>query len=181
MTAPTTPALRPVTVAKVLEELKLQILTPAGGGALRAITLHQPWAWAILHAGKTVENRTWPLARWATGKWIALHAGAPQRTEADDAEWIRTTFGLHVPANTGRGLVGLVKFGMPRPPVARRTQPEHQWEFGPWCWPITDRLALPSAIPIRGAQGFWVVPPGPPDQILEQLARVAGGEARSHG
>src|SRR5580704_17656926 len=27
---------------------------------MKALSIHQPWAWAILHAGKTVENRTWP-------------------------------------------------------------------------------------------------------------------------
>ena len=27
----------------------------------RALTLKQPWAWAISHAGKDVENRTWPV------------------------------------------------------------------------------------------------------------------------
>ena len=27
----------------------------------RALTLKQPWPWAIVHAGKDVENRTWPV------------------------------------------------------------------------------------------------------------------------
>ena len=26
---------------------------------MKALSIHQPWAWAILNAGKTVENRTW--------------------------------------------------------------------------------------------------------------------------
>ena len=28
---------------------------------MKALTVQQPWAWAIIHAGKTVENRT---QRW---------------------------------------------------------------------------------------------------------------------
>ena len=26
---------------------------------MKAITVMQPWAWAIFHAGKSIENRTW--------------------------------------------------------------------------------------------------------------------------
>lgn len=44
-----------------------------------AVSVRQPWAWAILHAGKTVENR-----RWATGYRgeLLIHAG---KTVEDDA------------------------------------------------------------------------------------------------
>lgn len=26
---------------------------------MRALTVRQPWAWAIIHGGKNIENRTW--------------------------------------------------------------------------------------------------------------------------
>jgi hypothetical protein len=26
---------------------------------MKALSIQQPWAWAIIHAGKRVENRTW--------------------------------------------------------------------------------------------------------------------------
>jgi hypothetical protein len=26
---------------------------------MRALSIRQPWAWAILHAGKDIENRDW--------------------------------------------------------------------------------------------------------------------------
>jgi hypothetical protein len=29
-------------------------------GKIPALSIQQPWAWLILHAGKDVENRTWP-------------------------------------------------------------------------------------------------------------------------
>ena len=40
---------------------------------MKALTVQQPWAWAIFH-GKDVENRT---TRWAslTGQRLAIHAG----------------------------------------------------------------------------------------------------------
>lgn len=43
--------------------------TPAG---LRAITVQQPWAWAIAHGGKTIENRSRTLSYRGP---LAIHAG----------------------------------------------------------------------------------------------------------
>ena len=39
---------------------------------MRAITVQQPWAWAILHGGKNVENRT---GLWRYRGPLAIHAG----------------------------------------------------------------------------------------------------------
>lgn len=42
---------------------------------MQALTLWQPWAWAMAHAGKAIENRTWKPPRSACGRMIAIHAG----------------------------------------------------------------------------------------------------------
>lgn len=42
---------------------------------MKAITLWPEWAWAILHLGKDIENRGYPLPESLIGKWIGLHAG----------------------------------------------------------------------------------------------------------
>lgn len=42
-------------------------------GDVRAITVRQPWAWAIAHGGKTVENRSRGTAYRGT---LLVHAGA---------------------------------------------------------------------------------------------------------
>jgi hypothetical protein len=41
---------------------------------MRAITVRQPWAWAIVHGGKDVENRTRNIAGSYRGP-VAIHAG----------------------------------------------------------------------------------------------------------
>lgn len=41
---------------------------------LRILTVRQPWAWAIIHAGKDVENRTRNIAGDYRGP-VAIHAG----------------------------------------------------------------------------------------------------------
>jgi hypothetical protein len=40
---------------------------------MRALTVQQPWAWAIVHGGKDVENRT---QAWGYRGPLAIHAGA---------------------------------------------------------------------------------------------------------
>lgn len=57
---------------------------------MKAITIQQPWAWAICHAGKRIENRAWhnapgllAQARRLVGQRIAIHAakGMGKRSE----------------------------------------------------------------------------------------------------
>lgn len=40
---------------------------------MRVLTVRQPWAWAIVHGGKDVENRT---QAWSYRGPLAIHAGA---------------------------------------------------------------------------------------------------------
>jgi hypothetical protein len=46
---------------------------------LLALTLAQPWPWAVLELGKRLENRTWSdrTAKQVceTGQWLAIHGG----------------------------------------------------------------------------------------------------------
>ena len=42
---------------------------------LPAISIRQPWAYAILHLGKDVENRTWDLPSKYRGARVLIHAG----------------------------------------------------------------------------------------------------------
>jgi hypothetical protein len=41
--------------------------------AVKALTVQQPWAWAIMHGGKVIENRT---QNWTYRGPLAIHAGA---------------------------------------------------------------------------------------------------------
>ncbi len=52
-------------------------LTLCGGGdEVKVLTVRQPWAWAIIYAGKDVENRTWRPGpkELKTGDRLAIHA-----------------------------------------------------------------------------------------------------------
>lgn len=49
---------------------------------VRALTLRGPWGWAITHAGKPVENRSWSTRYRGP---LLIHQG--QGTDPDAAAW----------------------------------------------------------------------------------------------
>ncbi|MBN1604718.1 MAG: ASCH domain-containing protein [Chitinispirillaceae bacterium] len=70
-----------------------------------ALSIQQPWAWAILHAGKDVENRSWPTS--VRGR-VLIHAS--QKIDLDGFDYIEECCGIKVPPfpSTG-GIVGSVE------------------------------------------------------------------------
>lgn len=54
---------------------------------MRALTVRQPWAWAIIHGGKDVENRTRNIAGSYRGP-VAIHAGLADADNAPDELWL---------------------------------------------------------------------------------------------
>lgn len=123
--------------------------------ATRALSIRQPWADAIIHGTKRVENRTW---RRDTGDhalgWVWVHASAGYDKAGD--LWMREQ-GLHIPlADVPRGaLIGLAHFDLiSNGPMG----PADPWAFGPWCWCIGEVIALDEPVPCKGALGLWTVP-----------------------
>lgn len=82
----------------------------------RALSIRQPWAWAIIHAGKNIENRSWrsgsPDLQFR-GEF-AIHAakGMTQDEYRDAVDTIFALTGLQVPppARLHRG--GIVGTGL---------------------------------------------------------------------
>ena len=54
---------------------------------MRVITVRQPWAWAIVHGGKDVENRTRNIAGSYRGP-VAIHAALADADNAPDSVWL---------------------------------------------------------------------------------------------
>lgn len=53
-----------------------------------ALTLRRPWAAAVVHLGKAIENRTWKPPVHAIGQLLAIHAG--RNIEPDALDFIRS-------------------------------------------------------------------------------------------
>lgn len=45
-----------------------------------ALSIRQPWAWAIVYAGKDIENRTWPTNSAPRWKPLSGNSGRNRRS-----------------------------------------------------------------------------------------------------
>lgn len=113
-----------------------------------AISIRQPWAWAIIHAGKDIENRDWPTRFRGP---VCIHAAKGMtRAEYEDAShFIRGFCSVPSPERLERGgIVGTAEI------VGCVTQSESPWFFG--CYGFVLRNVVPvDFIPARGALGFF--------------------------
>lgn len=139
---------------------------------MKALTLIQPWGWAIVHAGKRIENRTWRAPSKHYGQIIAIHAG--QKYDALSALHIQEITGKRVPpeAEIERGaviataiLVGVIDQA-PMTPEWRR------WWMGPFGW-VLDHVVPVQPFSCPGMLGLWDLP----DTIREHLVPLDTGLA----
>jgi hypothetical protein len=132
---------------------------------MRVLTVRQPWAWAIIHGGKDVENRVRNIAGGYRGP-VAIHVAqadaesAPESVWLAHAEFYRRAYGRVDPSwkGTDRGnIIGVVDL-----------VDVHDWAdclegvFGcsPWAQSnskhlvLTNPRPLAEPIPFKGALGL---------------------------
>jgi hypothetical protein len=113
---------------------------------IKALSIQQPWAWAIFKAGNPVENRDWNTS---VRGLIAIHAG--KKYDQDGHEWIEREFGIKIPPNLPRGgIVGTVDF------VKIVQHHPSRWFFGPFGFVFENPTECPL-IPYCGQLGFFEV------------------------
>lgn len=152
---------------------------------MRALTVRQPFATALVRGMKPVENRTWDFPRWgasdrygvagavgphAPGReveptWIAVHAGqveraldAPQHVVVALQEEVRgAVLGAVLIDWTGPRIEYGLRYG------------SLSWATGPRCWHVARAVELhePIAVP-RGSLGLWRLP----DEVAAQLHSI---------
>ncbi|MBX3131355.1 MAG: ASCH domain-containing protein [Polyangiaceae bacterium] len=135
--------------------------------SMRALTIMQPWAWAICHANKRVENRTWQPPRELLGRRIAIHAG--KRDDAAAVQWMRDELDIDPPAALPRGAIvatatlsGVVAVKRHVVTYVGDVDPamvDSPWFSGPFGWVLDDVRVLADPVSCRGAQGLWTMPP----------------------
>jgi hypothetical protein len=116
--------------------------------ALRALSIRPPWAWAIAHADKRIENRTWSTRYRGL---LAIHASLSfRRSEVASLERI---LGRRVdPESFDRGAIvatATLADVLPLDHCARR------WAEGPFCWVLRDVRPLQGPIYVLGSLGLW--------------------------
>lgn len=120
-----------------------------------ALSIRQPWAWMILHAGKDIENRDWPTA--FVGRCL-LHAGLTM-TRAEYAAGRDVLRAIHgpkfdlPPADELRrgGIVGSVVI---RDCVLNSNSP---WFAGPFGFQLVEPWPCPFT-PLKGRLQFFNAP-----------------------
>jgi hypothetical protein len=106
---------------------------------MKALSVRNPWGWAILHAGKSIENRSWPTKYRGP---LLIHAGL-----RDDVRGWETLdeFGLTLPVDppTG-GIIGTVDL------IDCVQEHPSPWAMpGHWHWV----LARPRPLPFQRCKG----------------------------
>jgi len=127
---------------------------------MRALTVRQPWAWAIVHAGQDVENRSW-TNRYAIGT-IAIHAGYG----VDPLE--KLPRGVKKPGENElmRGaIIGVVDV------VDIVDRHRSKWFIGPLGWVLRNPRPLRRPIFCKGRLGLWQLPQRAQGEITRQLGR----------
>lgn len=146
---------------------------------MKALSIRQPWAFAIVHLGKDVENRTW---RTDYRGPIAIHAsklrlrknGEPTPEQRENVESAAIGMPRTIPIHddvrmtwrdlieSSGAIVGTARI------VDCVTESASPWFVGPYGIVIADVRPTPI-VPCRGALGLWTVPPEVERQIREAV------------
>lgn len=141
---------------------------------MKAISIRQPWAWAIMYASKDIENRDWPTNFRGT---IAIHAAKGMTLDeyGDFIGFFGQFSGVDFPDpdELERGaIVGLVDI------VDCVTESTSPWFQGDYGFVLKNPRPLLNPIPVRGALSLWTVLPEIEQQIREQLSEVSNASSK---
>lgn len=122
-----------------------------------ALSIRQPWAWAVLNAGKDIENRVWQDRFRGP---VAIHTGKAM-TAAEVAEFSEFLGGLRLDGKVPRSLSGPHYSSLPRGGIVGVAEivdcvssSSSPWFFGPYGFVLRNARPVPF-IPCRGALGFF--------------------------
>jgi hypothetical protein len=130
---------------------------------MMALTLWQPWAWAISDFSKRIENRPWVPPDWRRGQMIAIHAGAT--FDEAGAERIELDFGIVIPRDLPlKAIVAVARY------QGFISWSDDPWFGGPYGWLLENVIKLDRPVMCRGHQGLWGLPSDIERAVLAQLA-----------
>lgn len=132
---------------------------------MKVLSVRQPWAWALIHGGKDVENRNWPTSYRGQ---LAIHAG--KQFDFTKAEWRDCSAGSY-----GRGLQMMARrYNEQDTPILGAiigivevydcipdNHCDSKWKAcgeGFFCWLVRNPRALREPILLKGQLGLFDVP-----------------------
>jgi hypothetical protein len=147
---------------------------------MKALSIRQPWAWAIVAGYKPVENRS---RRTTFRGPLLVHAGkrempedinfvirvVAEQTGRSEGDIFRE-YSKHLMAGALGAIVGVAT-------ISDCVQEmDSDWFFGPYGFVLTDARAI-SPVPCKGALGFFEVPADLSDAILSP-ADIGGASTK---
>lgn len=130
---------------------------------IRALTIRQPWAYAILHLGKDIENRSW---RTHYRGPLLIHAAARAERNPREllSECVKSPPSEQVLRDLPTGsIIGIVDL------VDCVRNSKSRWAFrGSWHWVL--KVPRPfECIECPGRLGLWT----PPPEVMNRLPKWA--------
>jgi len=148
---------------------------------MKALTMQQPWAWAIFH-GKNIENRT---QLWTYRGPLAIHAGARWSDRGGESPLVQRVwrdphadrdFALTADVLDAGAIIGVVELVDCHPdagccqPWGEQSYVEHGGRERRRITHLVCENPQPlcDPIPCKGALGLWT----PPADVLDRLQEV---------
>lgn len=142
---------------------------------MRALTVQQPWAWAIIHGGKDIENRT---QAWSYRGPLAIHAGGRISERGMTSHLVGHSLGQHSEVVLRRGaILGVVDLVDVHQAMHLTECCESPWAESSYAehggrnrseivhMILENPRPLDEPIPCAGRLGLWT----PSAEVLEQL------------
>lgn len=135
---------------------------------MKAVTIRQPFAWAIAAGFKDIENRSW-APRVEPGELVAIHA-AVAAPSPNDVALVQKRIGrrARVPESYDCGAVVAVARVAKVITVSRSA-----WFSGPLGWVLEDVTPVRKPIDCKGQLGLWNLPSSVEASLRRQLGSPA--------
>ncbi len=124
---------------------------------MKCLTVAQPWAWLILHGYKLIENRTWRTPHRGP---LVIHAG--RRRDMLDQCYADPGLARLLPDRCElpfSAIVGTVTLeDCVRTDSLFLDQSQQRFIDGPWCWILSNAIALERPIAYSGQRLLFDIP-----------------------
>ena len=136
----------------------------------RALTLRQPWAWAVAAGHKDVENRTWQTPHRG---WLAIHAGGEWADSGAVAlcTQLLDDAGVAIPPKQHLIRSAIIAVVFVEDCIAPDTPLQSPWaQPHNFHWLLRGAVLLPTPVPCAGSREVWKLSKEQSDAVEAQLA-----------